>query len=455
MERKTFRVVVVAIVAVLLGAGAIAVWSSGDAGARPSATRTQESRVRPMVFVHGFSGSGAQWETQALRFTSNGYRAEHIALHDYDSLFGTETRTQVFERLDARIASLLRATKADRVDLLGHSLGTSLMQAYLNSSPERAATVAHYVNLDGAPAAASPGGVPTLAIWGEGNTGRRIGGGATNLYFTRQTHVEVVTSPETFSEVYTFFTGKEPRTTDVVPDRDGRIKLAGRALLFPQNTGVVDGTLEIHEVNGATGRRLDGRPEATYPLRGDGSWGPFSAKANTNYEFAIVRDGGAATHHLYHEPFVRDDHWLRLLTSPVDAGIGALIERSDRHAAITIVRYMEWWGDQGVDNDRLEINGVNILNATNAPISKTLNALLVFDAGSDGTSNLGTPIPSISGLPFLTGVDAFVAGTSPPNDTISVASTPRRGGGRTELVNVPNWASSTDAITVHFNEYTD
>ena len=44
-----------------------------------------------MIFVHGFSGSGAQFETQARRLASNGYPAEHIEAHDYDSLFTGET----------------------------------------------------------------------------------------------------------------------------------------------------------------------------------------------------------------------------------------------------------------------------------------------------------------------------------------------------------------------------
>src|SRR5574341_2694925 len=108
---------------------------------------------RPVIFVHGFSGSGSQFDTQARRLASNGYPAESIEAHEYDSLFTVNTVEQVFARLDERIARLLAATGADQVDLLGHSLGTSLMQGYLNSSPLRAAAVAHYGNLDGATAA--------------------------------------------------------------------------------------------------------------------------------------------------------------------------------------------------------------------------------------------------------------------------------------------------------------
>ena len=300
-----------------------------------------------------------------MRFESNGYAPGLIAMHEYDSLFTTETRDAVFTRLDQRIADLLRTSHADKVDLLGHSLGTGLMQQYLNSSAQRAATVAHYVNLDGSPASAPPGGVPTLAVWGSGSPSRKITG-ATNIYFTQQSHVQVVSSPETFEQIYSFFTGKEPATTKIEADGGDRFKLAGRAQLFPQNTGITNGTLQIFEVNGATGQRLDDTPEATFPLQGNGDWGPFTARAGTNYEFAVARPGAPTTQHIYFEPFVRPDSWIRLLLSPPTGGIGDLVQRSPNSSALTIVRYKEQWGDQGANNDVLEVNGVSILTAANS-----------------------------------------------------------------------------------------
>jgi triacylglycerol esterase/lipase EstA (alpha/beta hydrolase family) len=41
--------------------------------------------VNPVIFVHGGSGSGAQFESQAMRFTSNGYRQSEIGVVEYDS----------------------------------------------------------------------------------------------------------------------------------------------------------------------------------------------------------------------------------------------------------------------------------------------------------------------------------------------------------------------------------
>ncbi len=424
--------------------------AQADAGERTQATFAR--RTRPVIFVHGFFGSGAQFETQAMRFESNGYAPALIAMHEYDSLFTTETREAVFTRLDQRIADLLRLSHADKVDLLGHSLGTALMQQYLNSSAQRAATVAHYVNLDGSPAASPPGGVPTLAIWGSGSPSRKITGAA-NIYFTQQSHVQVVSSPETFEQIYSFFTGKEPATTKVQADGGDRFKLSGRAQLFPQNSGITNGTLQIFEVNGATGQRLDNTPEATFPLQGNGDWGPFTARAGANYEFAVARPDAPTTQHIYYEPFVRADSWIRLLLSPPTGGIGDLVQRSPNSAALTIVRYKEQWGDQGANSDVLEVNGVNILTPANSARAKLVNAVFAFDAGTDGVTNLNTPIPGISGLPFLTGADIFVKAATPPNDTISIASTPRLGGGRVHVVNVPNWASSTDTVTVQLNDY--
>ena len=149
-------------------------WIAAPAHAAES--RRPAHAPRPMIFVHGFSGSGGQFDSQARRFASNGYPSSWIEAHEYDSTFATNTREQVYAGLDERITRLLAATGADRIDLLGHSLGTALMQAYLNSSPQRAARVAHYVNLDGASATAPPGNVPTLAIWGEGDPARTITG---------------------------------------------------------------------------------------------------------------------------------------------------------------------------------------------------------------------------------------------------------------------------------------
>src|ERR1044071_2896006 len=78
---------------------------------------------RPVVFVHGSAGAALQFRTQAKRLAGNGYPAGIIEAHEYDSPNIAAILPQVYAGLDARIARLLETTGADRVDLLGHSLG--------------------------------------------------------------------------------------------------------------------------------------------------------------------------------------------------------------------------------------------------------------------------------------------------------------------------------------------
>ena len=420
----------------------------------PGSTMASEGRhpLRPVIFVHGGSGSGAQFESQAQRFASNGYPARYVAVTEYDSTYSLNTREDVYARIDGTIADMLAKTGADKVDILGHSLGTVVLYGYLNSSPERAAKVAHYVSIDGLPGITPPGGVPTLALWaGTGKPGREITG-AINVIIPNQTHVQCATSPESFFEMYRFFVGRRPSTTRITAERPDLVKLAGRAVIFPQNVGVQNGSLEIWEVDGRTGKRLASRPRTVYSLSGDGSWGPFDGNGDRHYEFAIVR-AGAATHHFYFEPFPRSDYLVRLNTQEPGQGIDALLDSSDRQTDLTIVRYKELWGDQGAQNDVLQIDGTNVVNTATCPIDKRVNALFAFDKGSDGVSDVSTPIPLFFALPFLTAVDLFIPAATPPDWTVSVVLTPRGGGGKTQALNIPNWASSTDQVSLQFHDY--
>ncbi|WP_261986716.1 lipase/acyltransferase domain-containing protein [Actinomadura sp. HBU206391] len=406
-------------------------------------------RPRPVIFVHGFSGSGGQFETQARRLAGNGYPADYIEAHEYDSLFTVNTQEQVFAALDQRIARLRKKAEADQVDLLAHSLGTSLMQTYLRSSPARAATVAHYVNLDGASSADLPGGVPTLAVWGEGSTERRIGG-ATNVYFSGQSHTQVVTSPETFAQFYPFLTGRAPRTTAVIPEH--HVRLSGRAVLFPTNVGAAGARLEIYQVDPRTGARKTRRPAAAYRIGDDGSWGPFKARGDAHYEFAVVWSR-TAVHHLYFQPFRRTDALVRLLTSRPGEGLAALIEVGERHSALVLNRQKEWWGDQGAAGDSLRVNGREVLNAANTPRTKRTIGIFAYDAKRDGVTDLSAPIPQFFAQPFISGVDLYIPARGRPDRPISIVSRPRGGAGHIDALAIPSWPSNEHRISAQLDDY--
>ena len=61
------------------------------AGLTPASAHESRAPQRPVIFVHGFVGSGGQFESQAMRFTSNGYPADAIGVEEYDSTFATTT----------------------------------------------------------------------------------------------------------------------------------------------------------------------------------------------------------------------------------------------------------------------------------------------------------------------------------------------------------------------------
>src|SRR5918999_5535325 len=201
----------------------------------------------PILFVHGIEGSGAQFESQAMRFTSNGYPQEWIDAVDYDSTRAVGDKSQVHAQIDQKIAELKERTGREKVDVIAHSLGTTVMHDYFTEgemAEQRKANVDRYVNVDGQ---ANNPGVPTLAVWaGRGTEGRTMEG-AENVTIANQTHVQACTSKESFVEQFRFLTGERPQH-DIVPER-GTVSIAGRTLLFPQNTGTAGVTLEVWAVD--------------------------------------------------------------------------------------------------------------------------------------------------------------------------------------------------------------
>lgn len=411
-------------------------------------------KPNPIVFVHGGSGSGAQFESQAMRFESNGYPQGHIGVLEYDSSVPLVTNpanlAAVHAKLDALIAELQAGTGAAQVDLMGHSLGTFVSQTYL-STPARAANVAHYVNIDGGAASAPPGGVPTLALWA-GAVTRPVPPeitGATNVTIPNQEHVQVATSEESFAEMFRFLQGREPFTRKILPQI--RPSISGRVTAFPQNTGLGGATLEVWLVDGDTGERVFDHPQETFAIDPDGSFGPFQAWFGLHYEFAVLREGEVTINYFY-EPFLRSDDLVRL---NVALGLAPFIPQSDASTTLTVVRFKEFWGNRGADNDVLAIDGTDVVNATSSPccaVGAASVSFFLFDAGLDGVSHVPGPIPFPFGpLAFLTSQDLFIP-TDPPG-TVTVETVPRGNLDEARTVHVPNLPSTTNRVVVQLYDF--
>jgi hypothetical protein len=433
LVRRTGWLVAVAMVPLLLGFGSC-----------------KKKDLTPIIFVHGYSGSGAQFESQAMRFASNGYPTDYIAVIEYDSALTFPDEIEVVHgMIDAQIAEFQAELGVDQVVLMGHSRGTTVSHDYL-SFPDRAANVAHYVNIDGRTADEPPGGVPTLALWA-GAVYRPVQPelvGAINVTIPDQEHVEVATSEEAFFEMYQFLNGKEPLTTKILPQLVPEI--SGRVVIFPDNVGLDGATLEVWRVDGDTGERIGSEPRATYAIDSEGNFGPLKVLYGVSLEFAVLRDGDTDLNYFF-EPFIRSDHLVRL---NVALAIAGFIESSDDHVALTVVRNMEFWGDRGPENDVLAINGTDVINPVTAPsgaVGAASSAFFLFDVGSDGVDNLtSVPFP-FPYLGFLTGADLFIP-TDPPG-TVAVVTVPRGDVDATRTVNVRNIPSTQSRVVVQLNDF--
>src|SRR5436190_7031624 len=403
----------------------------------------------PILFVHGIEGSGAQFESQAMRFVSNGYAVSWIDEVDYNSTRAVGDKSEVDQQIDNAIAALKQRTGRSQVDVVAHSLGTSVMYDYLTNggmAAQRRANVAHYINVDGQNQ--NPG-VPTLAVWaGRGTPGRNMDG-AQNVTIPDQTHVQTCTSAEAFMQYYKFLTGHKP-AHDIVP-QSGSIEIAGKALNFPENSGLSGATVQIWQVNDS-GQRTSAVPVASLPITdgstGGGAWGPVSVKPGQRYEFALVQTG-LPTLHIYYEPFVRSDYTLRLLASPA---VEEYAGNRPGSASAVMIRYKELWGDQGSENDQLLINVLNVCTEVLCPISKQVNAFFAFDRNDDKQTDLSEPDPVLSQLPFIQGADVYIPASSPPDETVSFQLI-SRGGGPVRTLNIPNWDSSADGVTIQWNDF--
>ena len=308
-----------------------------------SARRTSQGvEARPIVFVHGAAGSGAQYETQSRRFDSNGYPEGYVRAFEYDSSFATNTFAQVVDRLDAFVDDLRDEFGVDQVNLVGHSLGTLVSNTYLSNSA-RAAKIARYIGIDGSSNAGcgvTSDQLDCMGIWQGTNTTGNVGGN--NVRLSPQTHVQVATSAESFAAQYEFITGEPPRTTLVLPEPPGQVEISGRAVEFPQNIGAAGADVEVWAINGRTGARKDSEPLATLTLGADGTWGPVAVNGQQAYELLVVRDG-RPDHHFYFQPWLRSSSLVRMNVAPPNSQIVTNTNVGDHHMAAVIVRQKEWW----------------------------------------------------------------------------------------------------------------
>jgi len=422
----------------------------------------------PVVFVHGQFGSAQQFETQAMRFTSNGYPQDLLYAFEYD----TSKTDNPLADLDSFIEEVRREAGATQVYAVGHSRGTSMWTEYLDDPAFNGpAKVARYVNIDGRYPEELPGGVPTIGIWGEWNSAdsgynRREDNGnsqigpdpSANYYFPNKSHTETATSAEAFAVMYRFLTGVEARTTDVKSAKSGKVNVAGRALYFPENVSFAGATLQLWKIDAASGQRVGDKPVQTMTTGPSGEFGPLKLDPKQHYEFALLRPAtetfpADSVHHFYSEPYTHDNYFVRLLSSQPGQGIEEFIPVAEASSGMVVLRMREFWGDQGAAGDELFNDGLNVLTPAIAPRTGVNIAVFMFDQDSDQTTDLekGEIFP-LNLLTFLTGADVFIPAMFEGAGSVEVSLVNR--GGETTVLNIPNWPSSTNRVSVMFRDDT-
>jgi len=396
----------------------------------------------PIVFVHGFAGSAQQYQSQAARFVANGYPQDHIRAFEHNG-------GPVGDDFVAGLTSFVDAALADfgtsQVYLVGHSRGTTVSSSYLGTAAN-AAKVAKYVSLDGAGCgAANTAGVPCLEL--------------NQAMFPGQKHVEVATSAESFVEQYAFLVGEEPSVVAIVPQA-APVRISGRAVNFPENTGRDGATLEIYEVDAQTGARLASTPLATFQLGADGAWGPATVAPDKFYEMALSSAASPTTQHIYAQRYLRSSDFVRLLSGAPDSPTRLNTNVGEHHAALITMRMREWLtsdvleiGTASPSGDQAPVNVITDTlggNATFPPI-----AIHLHDAADSLGDSTLSPLPYFSTQPFQTGVDVFMPAADPPDGTITVTNMPRGDTSRPQVLHFPNWASSKHILMAMFSDFVE
>ena len=159
------------------------------------------------------------------------------------------------------------------------------------------------------------------------------------------------------------------------------------------------------------------------------------------------------THHLYLQPYLRSSHLVRLLSSPPDGDTRANTNVGDDHSAVIAIRMREWHAEDDADVLELSVDGGEPVDAITDFVGNGAIGLHVHDdAATPGESTLG-PLPYFADQPFQSGIDVFLPSSPDGAVTITVTNLPRGDTSDPEVLNVPNWPSSTHAISVVFTDW--
>lgn len=370
-----------------------------------------DASKRPVIFVHGFLGSGDNWAKQIQRFSSNGYCEERMFVFDWNSISRSKLTDSLLNNF---IDDVLKKTKATQVDLVGHSAGGGLCYSYLNDSIH-AKKVAHYVHIGSGKmktAAGKNAEVPTMNIYSTADMIVKGGGeisGATNVQQTTADHFQVATSEETFLSLYKFFNNNnQPTTTKITSSKQNDISIGGKGVTLGENNSLSFDSVIAYSFNPATGKRIKNKQHpATNSIRGwmrfskEGNWA-LEVPSKTFTEFEVRPSKGRSVFYFF-EPQVRVNKNMYLRAFPNAGMMAGVLNQLPKDATQTVL--VIFTSNQAViaGRDTLAIDSIPISTTAIAPASKTMISVFIFDDGDGVSSKL--PMKTFGALPFLGSMD--------------------------------------------------
>lgn len=111
---------------------------------------SQNKQGQPMILIHGYGGSHAEFLNQQRAFEALGFRVIVLDIRNHGASARTGKGARI-SRLGADLADVIRELNLDHVILVGHSMGAAVIWAYLSIYGE--ARVAQVVTIDQSPKA--------------------------------------------------------------------------------------------------------------------------------------------------------------------------------------------------------------------------------------------------------------------------------------------------------------
>jgi triacylglycerol lipase len=92
------------------------------------ATLTAPYKHDPVLFVHGFTRTSADFDAYKERYIKNGWRADRLYTIDYNSFYPNAYTATL---ISARVDQILAETGASKVDIVAHSMGSYGSRYYI------------------------------------------------------------------------------------------------------------------------------------------------------------------------------------------------------------------------------------------------------------------------------------------------------------------------------------